>query len=65
MTHKQYQQLIDNSIRDYRTAKLNGDKNKIEMAINRMENVFICVSPWKVKGTEKLRQTILKAKGLA
>lgn len=64
MTHKQYQQLIENAIRDYRAAKQNGNKHKIEMTINGMENVFFCVCLRQVKGTEILRQTILEAKEL-
>ena len=62
MSHKQYEQLIENAIRDYKAAKQNNNKQKLEMAINDMENVFFCVCLRQVKGTENLRQTILEAK---
>lgn len=62
MTNNERKQLIKNAIRDYNTAKQSGNSNKITRSINEMENVFICVNPFSVDGTEELRQTILKAK---
>lgn len=62
MTNKERKQLIENTLRDYNAAKQSGDADKIARAINDMENVYICVSPWSVEGAETLRQAIVTAK---
>ena len=62
MTTREREQIIHNALRDYNAAKQSRDSDKIACAINAMENVYICVSLWGVKGTETLRQTILSAK---
>ena len=62
MTNKERAELIQNAIGDYKAAKESGDTQKIRNAVNDMENTFIAVSLWRVKGTEELRQTILEAK---
>lgn len=62
MTNKQRETLIRNALGHYRRAKQGNNKREIQLAINDMENTFIAVSLWRVKGTEELRQTILEAK---
>ena len=60
MTRKDCQNLMRNVLNEYKNAKQSGDIDKIKRSINAMENVFICVSMFGVKGTEELRQIILK-----
>jgi hypothetical protein len=62
MRNTERELIIENALRNYNAAKQTENAEKIARAINDMENVFICVSCFQVKGTEKLRQTILKAK---
>ena len=62
MRNTERELIIENALRDYNAAKQTGNTEKIARAINDMENVFISVSCFSVKGTEKLRQTIIKAK---
>lgn len=61
MTNTEREQIIKNALRDYNAAKQTGDNEKIARAVNDMENVFYCVSRFAVNGTEKLRETIIKA----
>jgi hypothetical protein len=61
MSNKQKEQVIQNAIQEYRMAKFQGIKNKIEFAINDLYNVYIMCAPFNNKGCEELRQLILKA----
>ena len=62
MTNKERAELIQNAIRDYKTARESGDVQKIRHTVNDMENTFSAVCLWAVPGTEELRQMILSAK---
>ena len=62
MTNKERAELIQNAIRDYKTARESGDAQKIRHTVNDMENTFSAVCLWAVPGTEELRQMILSAK---
>lgn len=62
MTNTERKQIIENALREYNVAKETGEAPKIARAINDMENVFFCVNLYATEETEKLRQTILKAK---
>lgn len=62
MTNTERVQLIKNALRDYENARRSCNIQKIEYAVNEMENVYIAVCLWGVPGTEKLRQTILLAR---
>ena len=55
-----YEEIINNAINEYNEAKRSG-KN-VEYAINGMENAYIMVANKNIKGAEKLRKMILKAK---
>lgn len=61
MTNKERAELIQNAIREYKTARESGDSQKIRHAVNDMENTFSAVCLWAVPGTEELRQMILSA----
>ena len=62
MTNNERAELIQNAIRDYKAAKESGDAQKIQRAINGMENTFIATCLWGVPGTEALRREILAAR---
>lgn len=62
MTNKQREGLISNALRHYRHAKQGNDEREIQLAISNMENTFIAICLWSVKGTEELRKTILDAR---
>lgn len=62
MTNKHRETLIYNALGHYQHAKQENNEREIQLAINDMENTFIAVSPWRVKGTEELRKTILEAR---
>ena len=55
MTQSERKQIINNAMNSYYSAKLSGNPTKIAIALNEMENVLICVGPWSVPGTAKLR----------
>ena len=63
MTNTDRKQIIRNAIQEYKDAKQTGDTRKIEMAVNGIENAYICVCLHAVEGTEELRELILTARG--
>lgn len=63
MTNSERSIIIENAINEYRAAVKDGDKTKIERAINMMGNVYIMTSGTKAKGVENLRQTLNEAIG--
>lgn len=65
MTMSERKTIIKVALQDYRYAKQSGNKKKIAIALNGMENAYIAVSLWGVPGAEELRQTIRSAYGLA
>lgn len=62
MTNTDRETIIQNAIWNYKRAQQMGDRQQIAAAVNDMENTFIAVSLWAVKGTEELRQLILSAR---
>lgn len=62
MTITEMSEIIQRDIADYKTAKRSGDKQKIEWAINDMENSYIMVCCRSVPGSDTLRKTILEAR---
>ena len=62
MTISEMTEIIQRDIADYKTAKCSGDKQKIELAINNMENSYIMVCCYPVPGSDALRKTILEAR---
>lgn len=62
MTTTEMSEMIMRDIADYNDAKRSGDKQKIEWAINSMENVYIMVCCYTVPGSDMLRKTILEAR---
>ena len=62
MTIAEMTEIIQRDIADYKTAKRSGDKQKIEWAINDMENSYIMVCSRNVPGSDTLRKTILEAR---
>ena len=62
MTITEMSEIIQRDIADYKTAKRSGDKQKIEWAINDMENSYIMVCSRNVPGSDMLRKTILEAR---
>ena len=62
MTIIEMSEIIQRDIEDYKTAKRSGDKQKIEWAINNMENSYIMVCCYPVPGSDTLRKTILEAR---
>lgn len=62
MTITEMSEIIQRDIADYKTAKRSGDKQKIEWAINDMENSYIMVCCYPVPGSDMLRKTILEAR---
>lgn len=62
MTIAEMTEIIQRDIEDYKTAKRSGDKQKIEWAINNMENSYIMVCCYSVPGSDTLRKTILEAR---
>lgn len=65
MTNKIRKQIIQNAIREYKTAILSEGElryEKIAKALNMMENVFIMCSVSRVEGIDKLRWFINDAK---
>lgn len=62
MTTGELENIIVNAINNYRIAKLFNETEQIKYALNEMENVYVMVSGRNVKGTELLRQTILREK---
>lgn len=55
--------IIENALNEYKEAKRSGDKQKIEWAINNMENSYIMVCNRLIPGSDMLRKTILEARG--
>lgn len=55
------EEIISNSIREYKIAKASRNKKEILQTVNMMHNVYIMCAPFNVKGIEKLRQLILEA----
>ena len=64
MTITEMSEMIMRDIADYKTAKRSGDKQKIEWAINNMENSYIMVCCCSVPGSDMLRKAILEARGI-
>lgn len=62
MTITEMSEIIQRDIADYKTAKRSGDKQKIEWAINDMENSYIMVCCRSVPGSDTLRKIILEAR---
>lgn len=62
MTNIERAEIIQNSIRDYKAAKSNGEIEKIKSALNDMENTYIAVCRYSVPGTEELRKSINEAR---
>lgn len=62
MRNTERELIIENALREYNDAKRAGDGEKIARAVNNMENVFCCVCLHRVRGTEALRQAIIKEK---
>ena len=62
MTITEMYEMIMRDIEDYKTAKRSGDEQKIEWAINSMENSYIMVCCRSVPGSDTLRKTILEAR---
>lgn len=62
MTNKEREIIIHNAIWNYKRAQRTSNRQQIAAAVNDMENAFIAVSLWAVKGTEELRQLILAAR---
>ena len=55
--HKE--QVIKIAIKEYKTAKVRGDKREINHAINMLGNVYIMCAPFNIDGIEEVRQLIL------
>lgn len=62
MTTGEMENIIVNAINNYRIAKLFNETEKIEWAINDMENSYIMVCCYPVPGSDMLRKTILEAR---
>lgn len=62
MTTTEMSEMIMRNIADYKNAKRSGDKQKIEWAINNMENSYIMVCCRSIPGSDMLRKTILEAR---
>lgn len=61
MTTTELARIIDTAIADYQYTKVFAPE-RIEQAINDMENVYIMVCSRSVPGSELLRKTILEAR---
>lgn len=61
MTIAELARTIDTAIADYQYTKVFAPE-RIEQAVNEMENVYIMVCCYPVPGSDALRKTILEAR---
>jgi hypothetical protein len=58
MTNSNREQVIQNALRDYRYAKLSGDKQKIAFELNNLDNVYFMCSIWGTKGISEVQKIL-------